>query len=170
MKLLLENWRKFLTENEEVRTMMAEARRPRLQKDRQAKMASMAANDERGNIDWNRNDLNDALRNQDWEKATNLANKIKEESYGRSLYNLAEDVLGEISIALDRADYLKKKALGLPILPNLAHQVALHAEPGFDEEQLTQQDAERYENEIVRLNEFRKKLRAWRAEFTKGLH
>jgi hypothetical protein len=153
---------------EEVLSILAEDRGPRLQSTRRAKMASRAANDERGNIDWNTNDLNDALRNQDWEKATNLANKIKEEFSDASLEALTTDVWREIDVAIARAKYRLK----------MARTVAQGAQSinyqGYgdqgDESQLAQQNMEKYKNEIAELNEFGEKLRAWRAEFTKGLH
>ena len=162
MKLLIENWRKFLTENEEVRSMMAEIRQPMLQSTRREKMASIAANDARGNIDWNTNDLNDALRNQDWEEATNLANKIKEEFSDASLQALTTDVWREIDVAIARAKYRLK----------MAQRTAQGAQSinyqGYgdqgDESQLAQQNMEKYKNEIAELNEFRKKLRAWMKE------
>jgi len=161
MKLLLENWRKFLTENEEVRPMMPEIRRPRLHSDRRAVLPSVV-HDARGNIDWNTNDLNDALRNQDWEEATNLANKIKEEFSDASLEALTTDVWREIDVAIARAKYrfkmAQKNAQGAQSINYQGY-----GDQG-DESQLAQQNMEKYKNEIAELNEFRKKLRAWMKE------
>jgi len=70
MKLLMENWRQYLTE---IR------RNPRLQRDRRRGMERKISNDERGNYEWNKDLLIKALKNNNLDKATDLANKLREE-------------------------------------------------------------------------------------------
>ena len=70
MKLLMENWRQYLTE---IR------RNPRLQRDRRRGMERKISNDERGNYEWNKDLLINALKNNNLDKATDLANKLREE-------------------------------------------------------------------------------------------
>lgn len=67
----MENWRQYLTE---IR------RNPRLQRDRRRGMKRKISNDERGNYEWNKDLLINALKNNNLDKATDLANKLREEA------------------------------------------------------------------------------------------
>ncbi len=101
MKLLMENWRQYLTE---IR------RNPRLQRDRRRGMERKISNDERGNYEWNKDLLIKALKNNNLDKATDLANKLREEApTSNEIRYLLMDVSKELYNKIKTLDAKKDK-------------------------------------------------------------
>jgi len=101
MKLLMENWRKYLTE---IR------RNPRLQRNRRRGMERKISNDERGNYEWNKDLLIKALKNNNLDKATDLANKLREEApTSYEIRHLLRVVSKELYNKIKNLDVIKDK-------------------------------------------------------------
>jgi len=97
----MENWRQYLTE---IR------RNPRLQRDRRRGMERKISNDERGNYEWNKDLLIKALKNNNLDKATDLANKLREEApTSNEIRYLLMDVSKELYNKIKTLDVKKDK-------------------------------------------------------------
>ena len=153
---------------EEVLSILAEIRRPRsryLQPNRRDRMADLRAGDERGNIQMNLNNLETALKKQDWEEATSLVNKIKEEDSTISISVPIQSAAKEISIAIATAEkQLKMAQSNAQAAQSPNYQGYL---PQQDAVGQAQQNIEKYKIKIDKLNDILVNLKTWQKGLSK---
>tara|TARA_R100000700_G_C3088961_1_gene91211 strand:- start:206 stop:592 length:387 start_codon:yes stop_codon:yes gene_type:complete len=128
-------------------------------------MADLRAGDERGNIQMNLNNLETALKKQDWEEATSLVNKIKEEDSTISISVPIQSAAKEISIAIATAEkQLKMAQSNAQAAQSPNYQGYL---PQQDAVGQAQQNIEKYKIKIDKLNDILVNLKTWQKGLSK---